>query len=407
MRILILHNNYRIAGGEESVVRSEADLLKSKGHVVAELFRHNLEIDNYSFSQKAKLSVEAAWSRRSYEKVQSVVRDFQADIVHVHNTHLLWSPSVFAAAREAGAATVMTLHNFRVTCLNAVLFRDGQDCTECVDHGIWRGVVHRCYENSLAGSAAMARVIHINRSRGTWKDEVDAFIAMTKNGRTVFVQAGLPENRIHLKPNFIKDPLEGRAVAESGRGALFIGHLIPIKGIQILMEAWRRIDYPLRVVGTGSLSTSLRASAPSNVEFTEPLSLPKILDLISDSSFVLFPSVCRETFSRVIVETFAMGRPVIASRHGSMAEIIRHGQTGLLYEPFSVDDLRDKVLSLASDPELAKALGRAARLDYLDHYTADVNYARLMEIYQSALNNRHGCGVSRLPTARVACEGSV
>lgn len=402
MRILILHNNYRIPGGEESVVRSEIDLLRSKGHVVADLFKDNEEINTYSWSEKVKLSVDAAWSQRSFETVRNAAREFRADIVHIHNTHLLWSPSVFAAAREAGAATVMTLHNFRLTCLNAVLFRNGRDCTECLDHGIWRGVMHRCYENSLIGSAAMARVIHINRQRGTWKDNVDAFIAMTENGRSVFVQAGLPEDRIHLKPNFLQDPLEGRAVAEPGRGALFIGHLVPVKGIQILIEAWRHIDYPLRVLGTGPLDNSLRASAPSNVEFLGRLPLSAILALMAESSFILFPSVCRETFGRVIIEAFAMGRPVVASNHGAMSEIIRHGHTGLLYEPFSVDDLRSKALSLANDPDLAENLGRNARRDYLARYTADTNYTRLMDIYEAALNHRHRRNTMPVTTGRSA-----
>lgn len=389
MRILILHNNYRMAGGEESVVRSETELLQKKGHTVANLFRDNVEIDKYSLSQKAKLSVEAAWSRHSFESVHRAVRQFRADIVHIHNTHLLWSPSVFAAARKAGAATVMTLHNFRLTCLNAVLFRNGQNCTECLDHGIWRGILHSCYKGSLVESMAMARVIQVNRRRGTWKEEVDAFIVPTENGKSLFLQAGLPEDCIHVKPNFLHDPLEEKIIEAVGQGALFIGHLVPIKGIEMLMEAWRHIDYPLMVVGTGPLSDSLRASAPPNVKFAGPLSLNAIFDLIAKSSFVVFPSVCRETFGRVIIEAFAMGRPVVASQHGAMAEIIRQNETGLLYEPGNVDDLQNKVLSLVNDPELARSLGRAARLDFLNRFTADVNYELLMNIYRAALVRRH------------------
>jgi glycosyltransferase involved in cell wall biosynthesis len=390
VRILIVHNEYRLRGGEESVVRSEAELLTAQGHSVKLLLRGSSEIDDFSISEKVKLLADLAWSSRSFNTIQSAVRDFKADIVHAHNIHPLWSPSIFAAAHAAGAATVLTLHNFRLVCMNGgLLIRNGRSCGECLESGPWRGILHRCGQGSLVGSLAMARMMRVNRRRGTWSNDVDAFIALTTDSKETFIRGGVPPDHIYVKPNFVMDPLQDRTIENSRHGALFIGHLLAFKGVEMLIEAWQGIDYPLCIVGEGPLIDSLRARAPRSVTFAGSMSYPAVLELLTRSSFVVFPSLAREGFPRVIIEAFATGRAVVASRHGAMKEIVRHNETGLLYEPGSIEDLRRQTELLVSKPELALRLGRSGRREYLTKFTSDLNYQHLMNVYEHA-RNRYG-----------------
>jgi glycosyltransferase involved in cell wall biosynthesis len=387
MRILIIHNEYRRVGGEESVVNSEADLLERKGHSVARLIRSNKEIDGYGFAKKLKLFKDVAWSTESWRAIRDAVRDFKADVVHVHNTYPLFSPSVFSAAHAAGAATVLTLHNFRLICINGLLFRGDRVCTACEGRRPWRGVLHRCYGGSLLGSMAVARLLESNRRRGTWDQDVDAFIALTAvNGRETFIRAGLPADRLHVKANFIQDPWSQTVPLPSHcKGAVYIGHLVPCKGVELLVRAWSALKHPLLIIGAGPLDARLRSLAPPNVRFAGALSLEAVLGHLSEAAFVVFPSLCQEGFARVIVEAFAMGRAVIAPRHGAMAEIVRHNENGLFFDPLSDEDLRTQVRSLFEVPGLADRLGSEARREYLRLYTADVNYGQILEIYERAI----------------------
>ena len=395
MRILIVHNRYRLKGGEESVVESESELLSAKGHTVKVLFRDSSEIERFTLPQKMRLVSDIAWSSKSFDMMRNTVREFRADIVHAHNIHPLWSPSIFSAAHESGAATVMTLHNYRLVCQNGLLMRNGRTCSECLDHGHWRGVVHRCVGGSLCGSLAMSRMMWINDRNGTWRNDVDAFISLTNDAKEIFSRGGVPADRIYVKPNCVADPLTGDAVVVTRLGALFIGHLLAFKGIEMLLDAWQQIEYPLCVVGEGPLLDKLRLQARKNITFVGRLPYSEVLKLLSSSSFVLFPSHAREGFPRVIVEAFAMGRAVIASRHGAMKEIVRHNETGLLYDQGNVDDLRRQAALLAGNPTLALSLGQAARREYLHKYTADSNYRQLIDVYHSALDrSRRGMGVS-------------
>jgi glycosyltransferase involved in cell wall biosynthesis len=178
---------------------------------------------------------------------------------------------------------------------------------------------------------------------------------------------------------------------------VFIGHLVEIKGIEMLVDAWRGIPYHLRVIGTGPLRGKLSAMAPKGVEFLGALPLSEIMGVLAASAFVVFPSVCRETFGRVMIEAFAMGRAVIASRHGTMQELVRHNDTGLLYEPGNIEDLRTQVQYLVNNTELRTRLGQAARSEYLDKFTAEVNYPQLMGVYELALARRHSARCDQGP----------
>ena len=296
------------------------------------------------------------------------------------------SPSVLGAAKDEGVPTVMTLHNYRLICPGALLMRGGKVCEHCIGKSPWHGVLRRCYRGSALQTALVARMISRNRRSGTWDRLVDAYIAITDICRGVFVRAGLPADRVIVKPNFLQeDPLP----AESpGAGAIFRGRLSREKGVRTLIEAWKQVpEAPLTIVGDGPERPALEKLAASlpNVSLVGQAGQPEAMERIKQAAFLIMPSEWYETFGRCIVEAYACGRPVVASRLGAMAELVKDGETGLLFEPGNARDLAAKVKALLADPAECQRLGRAARAEFEAKYTAERNYEMLMAIYRRVI----------------------
>ncbi len=389
MRILILHNRYREAGGEDRVVQDESALLSSQGHTV-----ETLEFDNEGSA--ASLALRAAWSTASRRTVAGVCARFHPDIAHVHNFWIRLSPSVHGACRAAGVPTVQALHNFRLLCVNALLLRDGKHCEDCLGKLPWRGVMRRCYHNAFVPSAAVAGMIVVNRFRHTWDREVRAFIAPSRHCAQVLLSGGLDGNKLFVKPHFMADPGEPQTNPSASRVALYIGRLSKEKGVSILLRAWSERNLgaagELWLVGDGPERPALEKQARelgldgTAVRFLGSRSPAEIPNLIASARCVVAPSLCYETFGRTVMEAFAAGRGVVASASGAIAEAVDDGETGTVFAPGVVESLGNALHQVMSDSLLADRFGRAARQRYLARYTPEVNYQQLMGIYKSVLS---------------------
>jgi glycosyltransferase involved in cell wall biosynthesis len=385
MRILIVHNHYGkfAVGGEANVMAAEAALLKEHGHSVMTYERTNSEVQDAGWVAKLKTAWGSTWSRSSHDAVRRVILEFKPDIMHVHNYWLLLSPSIFAAAKECGVATVLTLHNYRLVCPGGQFLRAGKVCELCLDGRPWRAVLHRCYPGgSLLKSLLSVRLFRDTRKRGHLSGVVDAYLALSDFGRGKFIEGGLPPEKIRVKPNFMQDPCGDNVLLPQGRGAIFIGRLAPEKGLDTLLKAWRGIDYPLTVIGDGPMMERARELAPANVSFTGQLSHQEALRLCGEASMFLFTSAWYEGFPLSLLEAMATGRAIVASDLGPRRETIGDGETGLLFEAGNPEDLRRKVQLLIADPELCRRLGAAARKAYLEKYSAERNYRMLIDVYQ-------------------------
>ena len=386
MKILLLHNYYQQSGGEDAVVEQEKALLESKGHQVRLLAASNDAISN--IRSRAKAALGTIYSRGSRVQVEKEIRSFHPEIVHIHNLFPLLSPSVYYACKAAGVPVVQTLHNFRLICPNALLFRDGKPCELCIGKKIpWPAIVHACYRESRAGSAAVASMLAVHGLIGTWNSAVNAYIALTSFSREKLIAGGLPADRLLVKPNFLyPDPGPGRSAQDF---ALIVGRLAPEKGIATLLSAWARLkpNRKLKIVGDGPLQSAVRAVVRNpQIELLGRQTKEAVLSVMESASFLVFPSECYEGFPRVIVESFAKGLPVVASRLGSMAELIDHGRTGLLFQPGDPQALADAVEWMFTHPAQLEQMSQAARSEFEAKYTADRNYEQLMEIYRSASN---------------------
>jgi len=384
MKILQVHNRYQLSGGEDVVVENEKRLLESKGHIVLQFIKDNKEIIGYSFLKKAKLINSAVWSKESFKEVKELIKNVKPDICHVHNYMPLISPSVFYACYKMKVPVVQTLHNYRMLCSNAYLFRNGKACEKCVGKSLYHGVKYGCYRDSRIQTFTVARMIEINKKKGTWNDKIDGYIALTNFSKNKFIEGGLPEDKIFVKPNFL---FEDPGYSEKDENYfLFAGRLDETKGINVLIEtATKSPHIRFKVAGDGPLKKNI-INIP-NVEYLGQLNKKELVEKIKNSTALIFPSLLYENMPMIIIETFACGKPMIASNLGAIAELIEDGRTGLLFEPGNANDLAEKIIWAFEHREEMKQMGMNARKEYEEKYTAEKNYLILMDIYQKAIEN--------------------
>jgi glycosyltransferase involved in cell wall biosynthesis len=377
-RVLIVHNRYQLPGGEDAVVDAEAGLLRRHGHAVETYLRDNDELEKMN---RMEAFTQAVWSRRTWKDITRLVDAFRPDVIHAHNTFALVSSSLYWAAARAGIPVVQTLHNFRLMCVQAMFLHDGKVCEDCLGRMPWRGVTRKCYRNSELQSAALAVMLGVHRTLGTFRDKITRYIALNEFCRRKFIEGGLPASRISVKPNFVDVERPAGGVRHGG---LYVGRLAPEKGIAVLMQALRELPgVTIDVIGVGPRQQEVEAHPQLNA--LGWLTHAEIYERMRRASYLVMPSIWYENFPRTLVEAYANGLPVIASHLGALAELVDHGRTGLLFEPGSAHDLARHVAWAEAFPAKMRAMGEEARERYESEFTSEQNYARLTAIYQDAI----------------------
>lgn len=387
MKILVAHNYYQQPGGEDQVFVAESSLLESFGHQVIHYTAHNDQINRASFS----LALSTIWNQKSYKRLKKFFQKESPDVVHFHNTFPLISPAAYYAARAHNIPIVQTLHNFRLLCPGALLLYDGRVCERCLETTFpWPALLRSCYRNSFIATACLSATLTIHRILGTWRRMVDIYIALTEFSRKKTIEGGLPAKKIVVKPNFCyTDPGQGQG---QGNYALFVGRLSQEKGVDVLLDAWARLDhtFPLKIIGSGPLTAKIKTHCAlnGNIHFIGLRTREEVLQFMKNASLLIFPSLWYEGFPMVIVEAFATGLPVVGSGHGSMASLIDHGRTGLHFKPNSPADLARQITwAWEHEKEIQEMRGEARR-EYEQKYTAERNYGILIEIYKRAVRNK-------------------
>ncbi|MEM7555691.1 MAG: glycosyltransferase [Cyanobacteria bacterium P01_A01_bin.84] len=387
MRILSVHNRYQIRGGEDESRQAEENLLREMGHNVKVYEEHN---DRIAKMSSLDLAIRTIWSQESHQIIQDKLKEQNSDIVHVQNFFPLISPSIYYAAKNQGKPVIQTLRNYRLLCPNALFFREGKVCEDCLGKAIpLPGVVHGCYRDSRVASTAVATMLMVHRAMQTWTKMVDYYITLTEFARQKFISGGFPAEKIIVKSNFIHpDPKPG-----TGKGgyALFVGRLSREKGLDTLISAWKHLqtNVPLKIIGEGPLADNL-AEEVKNMPHVEHLGrkpMSEVYNLMGEAMFLIFPSNWYETFGRVAVEAFAKGTPVIASNIGAIAELVDHNRTGLKFTPGDSTDLASKVEWFLANPHKLSQMRQEVRVEYETKYTAKQNYCKLMEIYELTCGN--------------------
>lgn len=387
MRVLLVHNYYQQRGGEDQCFEDEIRVLTDHGVKVDCLSVHN---DSIHERNKVGVALGTVWSRESARMIRERIDAFQPDVMHAMNTFPLLSPSVLKAAKHKHVAVVQEVANYRFACAGAFLFRDGAVCEACLHSWLPLAAIrHRCYRNSLAGSATLATSIFLHRILKTWNRNVDVFLTPSQTTRGKMVEFGIDASKIVIKPNALD--LDPGFTPHYEDYFVFVGRLSPEKGLGVLLKTWTlNPQFPkLKIIGDGPDSHLVQSASAcdSRIEWLGKRPLAELLDTVGRASFLIMPSVWHEAFGRTTIEAFAKGTPVIGSRIGGTAEIISHGINGFLCEPNNPQSLGHAVthaLSLSSS-DVAK-MRLAARESFEKNYTAEANLHGLLSAYHTAIS---------------------
>ena len=387
MRIIVIHNRYRYQGGEDAVFHAEVRLLLERGHEVHELIFSNKNIPD-SFDKYLQ-GIRGLYNVSSALTLQKLIKEYKPDLTHVHNFFPLASPSVFYTAKKFNIPVVVTLHNFRLVCPSGTLYHNGSIYEENVGKIIpWRGILKGVYRNSKIETLGLAGITTLHNLIGTWRNKVDRFIVLTEFAQRKFADSALRVNphQFVVKPNFVED--FGAGVDAREKFFVLVGRLSVEKGIHVVLKALAIERFKLVVIGDGPLKDDVVSVANTNphVIYLGFKEKDVIVHYLKRCTALLLPSVCYEGFPISLLESFATGTPAIVSRLGPLAEIVQDNENGLHFDPGNAEDLVNKVLLISKDTMLARRLGENARRTYLNNFTPEKNYQKLMDIYRQLVH---------------------
>lgn len=382
--VLMAHNYYKVPGGEDTVFHNEVNMLEKNGHKVTKYTRHNDEIKGGVLS-KLKLGIDTIFSFKTYNEVKQLIDENDIDVVHVHNTLPLISPSIYYAARAKRVPVVQTIHNFRLLCPGATFTRNGEICEDCVSKGLEKSLKYRCYRGSLAQTFIMYAMLKFHRIIGTY-DKIN-YITLTEFNKKKLLSLVKDESKIYVKPNFVEKRDKVEKVLEDY--FVYIGRLDEIKGINFLVEAWKEIDenIDLYVIGTGQEEEKLKKFVEKNniknIKMLGFMQRDKVFEIIQKSRAIIVPSKWYEGFPMTITESFSLGIPVIGSKLGNIEAIVYDNKNGLLFEKNNKEELRKVIELVFNNKEKNIELGNNAYSSFITYYTDDINYTKLKNIYGS------------------------
>lgn len=378
MKILLIHSYYQQRGGEDAVFNAERDALIAAGNEIKTYAPHNTD---YVQKPLWRQALSLFWNHEAYKQIRQQIQSFRPAILHVHNLFPFLSPSVLWAAKKERVPVVVTLHNYRLICANGLFYRDDKPCETCAGKLFpWPSIAYRCYRNNHLQTLLVALSIFFHRIIGSWKIPY-SFIAPTKFAAEKFSSI-IPENRISIKPHFATG--YSLTFIPKNNHAIFVGRLSAEKGFDWLLEAWSTLksDIPLDIVGEGSIvsSTDPRIIVHGRLE------PEKLRSILAQSAVTIIPSRCYETFSNIVVESFAAGTAVIAPTNTAPASLITPGETGSVFARNDLVAFQTLVEEYTNDPARAEREGKNALAEYQQKYQAKENIDMLLEIYQRSIN---------------------
>lgn len=386
--VLMVHNHYRISGGEDSVVDNERRLLEQNGHKVVLYTRNNDEIQEGGIGAKLVLGMTAIFSVKTYKEIKKIIKKENIDIVHVHNTLSLVSPSVYYAALACKIPVIQTVHNFRLICPGALLYRENKICEECMAKGLKQAVRYGCYRNSRVQTLVSVLSTYIHRVTAIYKKinyicltefNRGKLLEVNKSGKEIF-----SEGKIFVKPNFTPEVIADVCTNRENM-FVYVGRLEKEKGIPLLLEAWKQIkNKNLVICGSGTEEEWCRKYVEDNhmdnVQFMGQTQKAKALEVVAKAQALIFPSQWYEGFGMTIIESFSCGTPVIVNDIGNGSSLVQDGINGRKFKRDSVEDLIRVVL------EWKGGMYQESKNTYLQKFTPQKNYEILNEIYNLVIH---------------------
>lgn len=385
--VLIVHNYYKLPGGEGTVVSNEKKMLENYGHNVYLYSRDNKEIDGFMLLQKAFLPFNYLFNIKTYREIKGIIKSKEIDVVHVHNTINIISPSVYYAAFAMKTPVVQTVHNFRFLCPNGLFYRDGRVCEDCVNYGLRCAIKHNCYRNSKLQTVLSVINMFIQRKLRLYSRL--NYICLTEfNKNKLLLLRQINNRNIFIKPNFTfnasKDVNHNRK-----RQIVFGSRLDENKGIKFLFETWKEYGEKapeLLVYGDGELkdwcNAYIKQNRINNIKMMGQVEPHILHNSIKESLATIFCSQLYEGFPMAIIESFSCATPVVCCNFGNHGSLIVDGVNGYRFTLYSKEECIDKIETIIGN----KTIYDSTYSNYLDNYTEERNYKILKDIYDTITN---------------------
>ena len=380
MRVLVVHNRYRIEGGEERSVELQVAALRRAGVPHALLERRSEDVS------RPRAALALLRGGRDEADVATAARELEADVVHVHNMLPLLGPRALEAAQASGAAVLLHLHNLRLFCAIGVAARDGGPCFRCHHRNTLPGLVLNCRESlpeAVAYAAALAR------HQPAVFENVDRFVVPSEYAAGQSALLGVPAERIHVLPHYVPDEaFAERSRAAEGAYALVASRLAPEKGIDTAIEAAALVDVPLRMAGEGPAGgalVELANLAGGRVDFTGRLDRARLERELAGAAMLLMPSRYHEFAGYAALEAMAAGVPVIASNLGALPEIAGEDRCVPANDPHA---LAARMRNLWREPGRRQSEGNALIERARGHHSEERYLERLLDLYAGAATGR-------------------
>ncbi len=413
MRICFANNFFYRRGGAETVLLSEMAGMEQRGHEVSVFARQhplNLktpwsrwfvpfrEFHTLTWAGKIAAAFRIIHNRQAARHFRQMLQAAQPDIIHAHNIYGGLTTSILAVARQERIPVVMSLHDYKLVCPSYQMQRKGRPCEACLGGRFRFCLLHACHKESLSASAVYTAESYYNRwfRRYGW---VNTLIAPSRFLLQVHRQAGMQERIAHL-PN-PANLAPSQTTVGGGRNlgyAVYLGRLSQEKGLMVLLEAARGLDFPVVLAGDGPLRPTLEAilktTQPSPVRLAGRLEGRSLEGLLGNAAFLVLPSTWYENHPMCVIEAFAAGKAVVASRIGGIPELVQHGLTGLLVEPRNPKELRAAMLKLWGNPALAAELGLQGQRFVLERLDLTTHCIALEQLYRETIQ-RNQIGIHR------------
>jgi glycosyltransferase involved in cell wall biosynthesis len=379
MKILQIHNKYIFKGGEDTVVENERLLLQSHNNEVMLCEFDNKNLENVS---KIKLFFKTLFNISSYRKVQQCIKDFKPDVIHIHNIYYEASLSALIAVKKSGVPSVMTLHNYRLACIQGLLYRDKKICEVCIDKNALYGIKHKCFKNSFYASFQLTLLNSLNMFFLKHCNIISKYICLsnfTKNKISFLIK----DNSI-VKPNFVEENIPNLKEPRENT-YLYVGRLDPQKGLDFLLNTFIENRKQLEIIGSGPLEYLVKdvIKQNANIRYLGFRDKKFIIEKLKQSKALIVPSLTYEGQPMTILEAFSTGTPVIASNIQNLDELIIDKVNGLLFKPNDINSLNNTINFF--DMGNNKYLYQNALSIYQKRFSPKSNYIQLMNIYKEAI----------------------
>jgi glycosyltransferase involved in cell wall biosynthesis len=385
MKILIVHTYYQQKGGEDAIFQQECNLLSETEEV------KGIHFHNKGGWKGALMFLVSIWNIGIVSKIKKEIKEFKPDVIHIHNWHFAIGPQVIRMIGKSDIPLVLTLHNFRLLCPSGTLLHNGKLVTESVKAKFpWNAIRSKVYRNSVIQTFWLAFIVWLHRKIGTWK-LVTRFIVNTNFSKSLHEDStlNLQSDRFVVNPNFLYPPV--KKDIEREKHFLFVGRLAEEKGITILLTAFEKSGYQLHIAGDGPLKQLVEENCRKNfnIQYLGRLDKEEVLESLQNCTALVFPSIWFEGMPMTIIESFAVGTPVIASNLGAMASMIKNGYNGLHFEAGNVNDLLQQLHFWSALPEEEKQQYYLNSVkDYEETYSPRKIRDGLLTIYQSAIREK-------------------